>query len=68
VQRIDTIGPLRALAHKVPVRAIFGLADQIIPRGHAFNLPSCVACHMVEAGHMPHWDATEEIASIIAAP
>lgn len=68
VQRMDTIGPLRALAGRVPVRAIFGLGDRIIPRDHAFHLPPAVACHMVETGHMPHWDATEEVASIIAAP
>ncbi|URF47236.1 acetoin dehydrogenase dihydrolipoyllysine-residue acetyltransferase subunit [Dinoroseobacter shibae] len=68
VQRIDTIAPLRSLAGKIPVRAIFGLSDQIIPRDHAFHLPPAVACHMLEAGHMPHWDATEEVASIIAAP
>jgi pyruvate dehydrogenase E2 component (dihydrolipoamide acetyltransferase) len=66
-QRIDTIGPLRNLANLVPVRAIFGLADRIIPREHAFHLPSAVACHMVDSGHMPHWDATEEVAAIIAA-
>lgn len=68
VQRIDTIAPLRALVGHLPIRAIFGLADRIIPREHAFQMPSAVACHMVEAGHMPHWDATEEMASIIAAP
>lgn len=66
-QRIDTIGPLRNLAKLVPVRAIFGLADRIIPREHAFHLPPAVACHMVDSGHMPHWDATEEVAAIIAA-
>ncbi len=66
LQRIDTIGPLRKLAGRFPIQAVFGLADQIIPREHVFNLPSSVACHMVEAGHMPHWDATDEVASIIA--
>lgn len=65
-QRIDTIGPMRTLAALMPVRAVFGLADRIIPREHAFHLPPAVACHMVEAGHMPHWDATEEVAAIIA--
>lgn len=67
VQRIDTIAPLRALTGRLPVRAIFGLGDRIIPKEHLFNLPSAVACHMVEAGHMPHWDATEEVARIITA-
>lgn len=67
VQRIDTIGPLRSLSDSLPVTAIFGLADQIIPREHVFNLPPAVACHMIESGHMPQWDAPEEVASIIAA-
>ncbi|WP_424970499.1 acetoin dehydrogenase dihydrolipoyllysine-residue acetyltransferase subunit [Dinoroseobacter sp. S76] len=67
-QRIDTLGPLRALAGQMPITAIFGLADRIIPRAHAFHLPPHVACHMVETGHMPHWDATADVAAILAAP
>ena len=67
-QMIDTLTPLRAIADHLPVRAVFGLDDRIIPRAHAFHLPPLVACHMVEAGHMPHWDSTELIATIIAAP
>jgi pyruvate dehydrogenase E2 component (dihydrolipoamide acetyltransferase) len=67
VQRIDTIAPLKALAGKLPITAIFGLQDQIIPCAHVFNLPPHVACHMVNAGHMPHWDAVEAVADIIAA-
>lgn len=66
-QRIDTIAPLRALAGVMPITAIFGLDDAIIPRDHAFHMPPLVACHMLEAGHMPHWDAPETVAQIIAA-
>lgn len=68
VQRIDTLAPLLALAGKIPVTAIFGLEDQIIPRDHVFHLPPQVACHMVGAGHMPHWDAADVVAGIIADP
>ena len=64
-QRIDTIGPLCTLSQGIPVHAIFGLQDRIIPREHVFNLPASVACHMVEAGHMPQWDAVEAVARII---
>ncbi|MFP7674654.1 acetoin dehydrogenase dihydrolipoyllysine-residue acetyltransferase subunit [Marivita sp. S0852] len=67
VQRIDSIEPLRALSEQIPVRALFGLSDTIIPRAHAFHLPPRVACHMLDTGHMPHWDATEDVARIIAA-
>ena len=66
-QRIDTIRPLRALGEKVTTTAIFGLTDQIIPRDHVFHMPAHVACHMVDAGHMPHWDATDAVARIIMA-
>lgn len=65
-QRIDTIAPLRALAGRLPITAIFGLNDRIIPRAHAFAMPPQVACHMVEAGHMPHWDAPDTLAEILS--
>ena len=65
-QRIDTVAPLNALSG-LPIQAIFGLHDRIIPREHVFNLPPHVACHMIDAGHMPHWDAVEEVARIIGA-
>lgn len=68
VQRIDTIAVLQALAGTLPITAIFGLHDQIIPRDHAFHLPPDVACHMVGTGHMPHWDAVDTVARIITAP
>ncbi|WP_227268204.1 acetoin dehydrogenase dihydrolipoyllysine-residue acetyltransferase subunit [Roseobacter weihaiensis] len=68
VQGIDTLAPLLALAGKIPVTAIFGLNDQVIPRDHVFHLPPHVACHMVAAGHMPHWDAADVVADIVAAP
>lgn len=67
IQRIDTIAPLNALAGVMPITAVFGLQDRIIPRNHVFNLPPHVACHLVDAGHMPHWDAVEDVARIIAA-
>ncbi|MBY5934917.1 acetoin dehydrogenase dihydrolipoyllysine-residue acetyltransferase subunit [Tateyamaria omphalii] len=68
VQRIDTIAPLRTLAGDLPTTAIFGLNDQIIPRSQVFNMPPWVACHMVDAGHMPHWDASETVAAIMTGP
>ena len=41
---------------KVPVTAIFGLRDRVIPWQHAAHLPAHAAVHFVKnAGHMPHW-------------
>ena len=67
VQNVDTIATLRSLVDTVGVTAIFGLDDQIIPKEHVFHMPPSVACHMTESGHMPQWDAVEEVAAIIAA-
>ncbi|WP_292061484.1 acetoin dehydrogenase dihydrolipoyllysine-residue acetyltransferase subunit [Marivita sp. XM-24bin2] len=66
VQSVDTLSALDDLGHSVGVTAIFGLEDRIIPKEHVFQMPPSVACHMVDAGHMPHWDATEQVAAIIA--
>lgn len=66
MQGVDTLSALRALADTVGVTAIFGLEDLIIPKEHVFQMPSSIACHMLDAGHMPHWDAAEEVAAIIA--
>lgn len=56
-QCIDTIAALSALSENVPVKAIFGSADRIIPKEHIFNMPPRVASHIVPTGHMPHWDS-----------
>jgi pyruvate dehydrogenase E2 component (dihydrolipoamide acetyltransferase) len=51
---------------KVPVTAIFGLKDRIIPWQHASQLPSRVAVHFVKnAGHMPHWAAPNLAAELL---
>lgn len=56
-QRLDSISALRDLADRIPVAAIFGGADTVVPKEHIFNMPAPVACHVARAGHMPHWDA-----------
>lgn len=51
---------------RVPIMAIFGIADAIIPWQHAANLPPQVAVHFVKnAGHMPHWTAPSLIADLL---
>ena len=39
--------PQPALAERLPVQAVFGLSEQIIPREQAFHLPAKIACHMI---------------------
>lgn len=64
-QRIDILRPLGALPAAVPVRAVIGTEDRVIPAEHAFNLPSRVAVHFVRAGHMPQWDAPRETLALL---
>ena len=51
---------------KVPLTAIFGLKDRIIPWQHAAHLPAHAAVHFVKnAGHMPHWTAPNLAADLL---
>jgi pimeloyl-ACP methyl ester carboxylesterase len=53
---------------KVPVTAIFGLKDRVIPWQHAAQLPARGAVHFVKnAGHMPHWSAPNLAADLLLA-
>ena len=58
-QLIDTINPILNLVKSIPVQAIFGAADAIVPKEHLFNMPPQVACHVLRSGHMPHWDVPD---------
>ncbi len=64
-QRIDILQPLADLPARVPVRALIGTADRIIPPVHAMNLPPRVAVHFLTAGHMPQWDVSAEVAGLV---
>jgi pimeloyl-ACP methyl ester carboxylesterase len=51
---------------RVPVIAIFGLEDRIIPWQHAARLPTRAAVHFLrDAGHMPHWTAPNLVAELL---
>jgi pimeloyl-ACP methyl ester carboxylesterase len=51
---------------KVPVTAIFGLKDRVIPWQHAAQLPAHAAVHFVKnAGHMPHLAAPNLAADLL---
>ncbi|WP_297974794.1 alpha/beta fold hydrolase [uncultured Amaricoccus sp.] len=64
-QRTDILRPLAALARRLPVRAVFGTADRIVPATHALAMPPEVAVHFLPTGHMPQWDAPAELAALI---
>jgi pyruvate dehydrogenase E2 component (dihydrolipoamide acetyltransferase) len=51
---------------QMPVTAIFGIADRIIPWQHASRLPARAAVHFIRnAGHMPHWAAPNLVAELL---
>ena len=64
VQRHSIVADLERV--KVPVTAIFGLKDRVIPWQHAAQLPAHAAVHFVKnAGHMPHWAAPNLAADLL---
>jgi pimeloyl-ACP methyl ester carboxylesterase len=67
VQRHSIVADLERV--KVPVTAIFGLNDRVIPWQHAAQLPAHAAVHFVKnAGHMPHWTAPNLAADLLLGP
>jgi len=65
MQCIDTISAAAALSQEIPVTAIFGSADMIIPKEHMFNMPPRVSSHIVRTGHMPQWDSPALLEKLI---
>ena len=62
-QQVDIVADLEALP--MPTRVVWGLADEIIPWTQVTRLPTRVAIHLVPgAGHMPHWDAPQQVAAL----
>jgi len=64
-QNIDILQSLEQVSKSVLISAIIGKDDLIIPPTNAFNLPPRVGVHFVPAGHMPHWDATNQVAKLV---
>lgn len=62
-QRLDILRPLAAL--DMPVTAVFGTDDRVVPASDALNLPVNVAAHFLPTGHMPQWDAPREVTDLI---
>ena len=64
-QLIDIHSPLAALPGHIPLRAVIGTKDQIIPATQALNLPARMGVHFVDTEHVPHWDAPATVAELI---
>ena len=62
---LDILPALADIKDRVPVSAVIGIQDQIIPKEHLFRLPSHVRIHILNAGHVPQWDALVEIAALL---
>jgi pyruvate dehydrogenase E2 component (dihydrolipoamide acetyltransferase) len=64
-QAFDARPALAAI--RVPLKAIFGRDDAIVPVAHARDLPAGVAVHVLPGvGHMPHWEARDVVARLAA--
>ena len=63
--RLDILPLLAEIGEKLSVSVIVGTQDQVVPRDHLFRLPSYINIHVVNAGHVPHWDAPAEIAALL---
>lgn len=65
-QRADILAELEKLSQKIPVKVLFGTQDRIIPWEQIASLPPAVSVHLLaQSGHMPQWDQTKEVLSII---
>lgn len=65
-QRLDLVAELARLPEQLPVRAVFGARDQIIPPQHLQHLPPRVGAHwFAESGHMPMWDQPRELLALL---
>lgn len=68
LSRLDILPTLSHIQDKLPVSVVMGTQDNIFPKEHLFRLPSRISIHVVEAGHMPHWDAPATIAALLRKP
>ncbi|MEP0521371.1 MAG: acetoin dehydrogenase dihydrolipoyllysine-residue acetyltransferase subunit [Hyphomicrobiales bacterium] len=64
-QCIDTIAAIASLPENLPVSALFGVADTIIPKEHVFNMPPRVAVHVLRSGHIPQWDTPAQVERLL---
>jgi len=65
VSRLDILPVLAAIKGRLPVSVVMGTKDRVLPKEHLFRLPSHISIHIVNTGHVPHWDAPAEIAALL---
>ncbi len=64
-QQVLPLDEIAALG--LPVRVVWGTADRVLPVGQTRGLPASFALHLIEGvGHMPHLEAAETVARIVA--
>ncbi len=65
VQSFDLTPALDRLA--IPAQIVWGRKDRVFPWKQALQAPGRVALHLLhDIGHMPHLEAPEEVAAVIA--
>ena len=63
-QTVDLRGSLASLS--IPVRVIWGSADQIIPADHASGLPGNISVHVLDGiGHLAHVEAASNVNKLL---
>ncbi len=66
VQSFDLTPALDRLA--IPAQIVWGRKDRVFPWKQALQAPGRVALHLLhDTGHMPHLEAPEEVAAVIAS-
>ncbi|MEM1428698.1 MAG: alpha/beta fold hydrolase [Pseudomonadota bacterium] len=67
-QAVSLRAPLARLADRLPVRLILGHRDAIVPWEAALDVSPRIAIHhMPGVGHVPHWEAPDEVLAILLA-
>lgn len=65
-QAINVRADMAELAGAIPVRVLVGMQDRIVDWRDAIDVSPAIAVHVFpRAGHMPHWDAPAEVATIL---
>ncbi len=63
-QAVDLRAEIAAL--DIPIQAIWGETDRVIPASHAKSLPKSAAVHVLAGtGHMPHMERAGEVSQLI---